>query len=518
MKVADLYIRVSTDEQADKGYSQRSQEEVLRRYCEINKITVRKTIFEDHSAKTFQRPQWQGLLLSLKKKRGQIDLILFTKWDRFSRNAPDAYQMIHTLKNLGIEPQAIEQPLDMEVPENKMMLAIYLTAPEIENDRRALNTFYGLRRAKKEGRWVSFAPIGYKNKHDERGKKFIDIDEPQADILRWAFNQLAKGIFSTQQVFLQAKEKGLNCKRNNFYTAVRNPVYCGLIHIEKYKDEDAHTVKGQHEGIIPESLFYLVQDRLNGKLRPEKTKVLSPEMLPLRGFLRCSKCNRMLCGSASKGRTEHYYYYHCSSACGCRYKADEVNWAFTQSLSRFEIKEEYAPLFFKVITDVYNDQDKIKKGNSGDIINKINKLNEKVNKGRELLLNGDLDGTDYKIIKKDSEYQIMILEAELAELSNMTKKREPIEPILGKALTNLTRLRTIYKKAPPEEKRALIGSMYPQKFTFEELQHRTAIASDLYNFIYLINNELGKKKRRASDRISCLPIVAPEAGLEPATL
>ncbi|WP_224746359.1 recombinase family protein [Mucilaginibacter glaciei] len=45
MKTADLYIRVSTDEQADKGYSQRNQEEVLVKYCEINKITVRKIIF-----------------------------------------------------------------------------------------------------------------------------------------------------------------------------------------------------------------------------------------------------------------------------------------------------------------------------------------------------------------------------------------------------------------------------------------------------------------------------------------
>ena len=26
MKIADLYIRVSTDEQADKGYSQRNQD------------------------------------------------------------------------------------------------------------------------------------------------------------------------------------------------------------------------------------------------------------------------------------------------------------------------------------------------------------------------------------------------------------------------------------------------------------------------------------------------------------
>ncbi len=56
MKIADLYIRVSTDEQADKGYSQRDQEERLTKYCELNNIEVRKVIFEDHSAKSFKRP------------------------------------------------------------------------------------------------------------------------------------------------------------------------------------------------------------------------------------------------------------------------------------------------------------------------------------------------------------------------------------------------------------------------------------------------------------------------------
>ena len=49
MSVADLYIRVSTDEQADKGYSQRNQEEVLKRYCDHHNIMVRKVIFEDQN-------------------------------------------------------------------------------------------------------------------------------------------------------------------------------------------------------------------------------------------------------------------------------------------------------------------------------------------------------------------------------------------------------------------------------------------------------------------------------------
>lgn len=142
MKIADLYIRVSTDEQADRGYSQRDQDERLHKYCEINSIQVRKVIYEDHSAKTFTRPAWTKLLVDLRKHRGHSDLILFTKWDRFSRNAGDACQMISTLRRLGVEPQAVEQPLDLSIPENKMMLAFYLAAPEVENDRRARYTVH----------------------------------------------------------------------------------------------------------------------------------------------------------------------------------------------------------------------------------------------------------------------------------------------------------------------------------------------------------------------------------------
>jgi len=50
IKAADLYIRVSTEEQADKGYSQRNKEEMLRKYCENNDVAVQNVIYEDHSA------------------------------------------------------------------------------------------------------------------------------------------------------------------------------------------------------------------------------------------------------------------------------------------------------------------------------------------------------------------------------------------------------------------------------------------------------------------------------------
>jgi len=251
MKRADLYIRVSTDEQADKGYSQRDQKERLKRFCSTNNIAVGQVIYEDHSAKTFNRPAWTNLLNNLKKKNSKTNLILFTKWDRFSRNAGDAYQMISTLTKLGAEPQAIEQPLDLSIPENKMMLAIYLAAPEVENDRRALNTFYGMRRARKEGRLMGRAPFGYINRSKENGQKYIAFKEPEASNMRWAFNEIAKGVFAVDQVLRKMNtENTTKLSRSAFHVAIRNPLYCGKIFIAKFKDEEAHLVQGQHEPLI----------------------------------------------------------------------------------------------------------------------------------------------------------------------------------------------------------------------------------------------------------------------------
>jgi DNA invertase Pin-like site-specific DNA recombinase len=46
MRTADLYVRVNTGEQAEKGYSQHDQEEQLQKYCDQNDIVVHKIIYE----------------------------------------------------------------------------------------------------------------------------------------------------------------------------------------------------------------------------------------------------------------------------------------------------------------------------------------------------------------------------------------------------------------------------------------------------------------------------------------
>jgi site-specific DNA recombinase len=511
MKMADLYVRVSTDEQADKGYSQRNQEEVLKKYCSINRFTVRKIIFEDHSAKTFNRPQWAGLLADLKKHKGRTDLVLFTKWDRFSRNAGDAYQMINTLRKLGVEPQAIEQPLDLSVPENKMMLAFYLAAPEVENDRRALNVLHGMRRARKEGRWMGPAPFGYENKITETGRKYIAPYEPEAAVIRWVFNELAAGRQSVFSVWEEARLKGLKCSKNTLWLIIRNPVYCGKILVSKYKDEETQYVKGQHEGIISESLFYEVQDILDGKRKIYKTKKESQE-LQLRGFLICPKCGKILTGSASKGRKERYFYYHCVSPCNTRFKVQNANKLFLKVLMKFTprpgMKEAYRAVLEKAYQSITAGEREDLKLLKSD----LDQIQNKIAKARELLLAGDLDAADYKTIKQEGEEKINVLEARL--FNTPAPERNPSD-ILDKALKVLCQLDQLYEEGDLKRKRNIIGSIFPEKLTFNGFYYRTTRINEAVRLIYSLDADLTEKENGQPEENFKLSIPVARPGFEP---
>jgi site-specific DNA recombinase len=214
---------------------------------------------EDHSAKTFDQPEFKKLLAFLKSNKHSADLLLFLKWDRFSPNAADDYGMISQLNKLGVEPQAVEQPLDMNIPEHKFMLTIYLAAPEVENDRRSLNISDGIHKSMKEGLWMGPAPVGYKRSRDENNKACI-IPSDKSPIVQWAFEEMATGLHHIDHLRMLAHRKGLKIKRSAFYDMFRNPSYIGKIRVPVYKVDPAMIVEAKHEPIIATKLFNDVQD------------------------------------------------------------------------------------------------------------------------------------------------------------------------------------------------------------------------------------------------------------------
>ncbi|GGH25144.1 integrase [Sphingobacterium alkalisoli] len=517
MKKAYLYIRVSTDEQAETGYSQRNQEEALRRYCIVNSITILDVIYEDHSAKSFQRPEWKKLLVMIKKNKGKSTLVLFTKWDRFSRNAGDSYQMINLLARMGAEPQAIEQPLDLSVPENKMMLAFYLASPEVENDRRALNVFHGMRRAKKEGRWMGIAPIGFRNCIDEDNRrKYIAPDKTTGPIMVWAFGELAANRFNTQEILRMVRDKGLRCSKNNFWVAIRNPVYCGKIFVPPLKDEPGQFVTGQHMPLISETLFYQCQDVLDGRKRNpnNKPKVVCDDMLPLRGFLECPQCSKLLTGSASKGRNQYYYYYHCSSQCGIRFKAELANNEFIDYLKTFVPKPGILDVCTKEIVAQFKTENHMVQKERRRLIEEMDVCNKRLSNARILRVEGELDEGDFNALKEDINAKMNSIEATLGRLSG--KSRE-INEIIEESLNQIAEINKFYETSTLERKRNIIGSMFPEKLVFDGTRHRTARINRGVELIYLKSNKLEGKKNGTNQCFSDLSHEVIPLGFEPRT-
>lgn len=499
MKTAFLYIRVSTDEQADTGYSQRYQEETLRRYCEIKGIGVGHVFFEDHSAKNFNRPKWQQLILLLNKHKGMASLVLFTKWDRFSRNAGDAYAMINALGKLGVEPQAIEQPLDLSIPENKLMLAFYLAQPEVENDRRSLNITGGMRRARKEGRWMGSAPLGYKNRNED-GKKSIVICPVQGPIMLWVFNELAKGLVTARSVMVKAAEKGLVSRsgrpicKASFWAAIRNPVYTGFIKLEAAKGEEEQLVRGQHEALISEALFYRVQDVLDGRHKVMRTKIKVDDRFPLRGYLLCHRCGKMLTASASKGRSQHYEYYHCYSGCNVRFAAADVNRCFKAEIRRWKPAQAIGALYRAMLQDMFRESDKVRQRELNRIKIDLTVQEEYKARIRKMLIAEQLDADDYRLEKQESEKKIIVLEE---QMKNMVQGIDML-PQLEKAFDLLSTIDEAFEKNSTEWKRDFIGSMFPEKLEFTGTSFRTARVNEVARLIFSLDvafsESTGKEK------------------------
>lgn len=264
---------------------------------------------------------------------------------------------------------------------------------------------------------MATAPIGYANKILDSGKKIIIPKEPQASI-KWAFEELSAAQFNTEQILKQARAKGLICSKNNFWTLIRNPVYCGKIFIPKFKDEESKIVHGQDEAIISEILFYDVQDVLDGRKKKQRTKISADDHLPLRGFLICPKCGRTLTGSASKGSRKRYRYYHCTSSCGWRQNADKSNMRFVDELRKYVPRPFLINLFTAAINQEYKSQTKNQRTEYKLLLERLSEAESELATARKLLLKEQIETADYRSIKSDCEKKINILEAKLTSYSH----------------------------------------------------------------------------------------------------
>ena len=270
-KKAIIYTRVSTDEQAKNGGSLSDQEEKLRKYCDNNQVEVVAHFQDDFSAKTFNRPEFNKLLTFLKKHKHDVDWLLVSRWDRFSRNIRESLNMITTLESLGVRIQAIEAPLDLDVPEQSIMLALYLATPEVENTRRGMNVRIGQRKAIEEGRWPRRAPLGYTNSRDNNNRPTVVPDEQTASLVQKIFKEFSSGNITQEELRIKFNKKGLKLTKSNFSLLLRNKFYVGQLHLPATKVDPELYVNGVHEPLISTLTFNRIQSILTNRNTKRKS-------------------------------------------------------------------------------------------------------------------------------------------------------------------------------------------------------------------------------------------------------
>ncbi len=508
MKKAVIMCRVSSDEQA-KGYSLDVQLEQLIRYCNRNNISIVKQYREDHSAKNFNRPEFQNFLQFVKKNKEEVDLLLITSWDRFSRNLTDSLVMLRTLEKYGVKVQAVEQPIDMSIPENKAMLAIFLAIPEIDNDRRSIKIRGGIRGSLKAGRWCRIAPIGYKNLRDQNNKPII-VPSTIAHHIKYIFEQIAIGKLQSE-LRTEIYKKGIKISRSNFSKLLRNPIYMGKIIVPKSEEEPMMIIDGIHEGIISENLYFQVQQVLsnNNKIRKLPVYKSLREELPLRGMLSCSQCGEKLTGSRSKSATgNHYFYYHCNYCAKERYPMDLVNQTFESILADFTFTNEAKEIYQLMVKDLLSVDAKDSKVKHTQLDKTLNDVLARIEKLQDLFIDGKIEHNHYS----DTMARYTAQKFSLTDEINQIKKMDSdYLNWLKNGVDALSNLKIHYANSAIRDKQQLISSIFPEKFEFDGKKCRTTRINDVLRYMLLIDSDLqNKKSGQLSKKIELSTLVESE--------
>ena len=471
---------------------------------------------EDFSAKhhDFRRPQMQWLRDYCRKHKREVDMILFLRWDRFSRNTEFAHVFKRVfMDEMGIKFNAVENPIDFEATEWSTLFNLYAGIAQTENNKISRRTRDGIRETLLKGKCANKAPRGYKNIRTSKHDTHIEIDETVAPLIRKLFAEVAKGIETPNYIRRKYAKK---FSESSYFAMLRNPFYIGKIRVPAYKDEPERLVDGVHEPLIDESIYNKVQDVLDGKRRksPKLSKPQDP-MLFLRKFLICPICGHCLTGATSKGNGGKYtYYFCCNDSKHIRVRAERVNDTFAHYLSVLKPYDTVLDLYKEILNDIRKEDRVEQIRRTERLKNELNTVIKRMDSVQDKYIDGELDKLSYNRLMERYSNEAESLQERIALVE--TPNNVKVEPKLGYAISLISNIDRFILDAPVSLKIKLLGSMFPQKIEFDGNKYRTNEYNKVLDLIYQQTNELRAGKKENGESFSTFSVSVPRAGVEPA--
>ena len=436
-----IYVRVSTEEQVQEGYSIRAQSEKLKAYSLIKDWEIYDLYADEGiSGKNIvDRPAINTMIADIKS--GKVNNVLVFKVDRLTRNTKNLIELVELFEENNCAFNSLTESIDTDTPSGRMFLKIIGIFAEFERENLVSRLKMGYERKVKEGYTLATNTFSY-GYNRKKGNKIQEVVAEEAKIVKEIFQMYVEDNMSLGKIAKILNERKIATKnKTNLWTvtAVRriltNPTYIGKVRYSIQNEEKYFEADGHHEKILSDETFYLAQEKIKNMQNISKTKK-PKENSYFCGVLVCS-----LCGG--KFTTHHKSYvineqgdkryrtsYRCSNkiyynndvACNCpniiHDKIEKAFSAYVEQINSFTELEGY---------DLENDNNADKKHEQQEYISKceskLNNLHNKKKRVMEQYVNEEITFEEYKELLNilNRKYEMLECELEKAE-SEMRNK------------------------------------------------------------------------------------------------
>lgn len=448
-KLKAIYVRVSTEEQALKGYSVPEQVDEC-----LNKLG-------DRNALQYIDDGWSGEILdgrpALTRLRDDVASGLVTEVamadpDRLSRQLMIQLVVDNEFRSKGVNMIFVNGEY-ANTPEGKMFFQMRGAISEFEKAKIKQRTMGGKKRKAKQGKIVKNDRIyGYIY---NRAKSNYDINEDQAAIVRQMFEWYDSGKFpGVNSLALHLTDKGIPTARGGkvwhrqvVKQILMNEAYAGTFYHNRYDTEGnyvrkqsgknrIHKIRPKEEwvpiqipAIVSKELFDNVQVRL-GQAKRRSAGHKKHDYL-LSGLVRCGRCGCTMTGRRTLSHGKDFYIYNCRknyagakhSGCGKQISENKLNTKVWEHLEHLFMNPEKISEY----SETKEDRSYIKTE-----MDRITKEIEKNKKGRQNLialvsLGGDIDLT---------EIQSKIIESQRKEKEHLAYYKQLEDELKADEVTN----------------------------------------------------------------------------------
>ncbi|MCL4439884.1 MAG: recombinase family protein [Firmicutes bacterium] len=472
-ETAALYIRVSTDEQAEHGISIPAQRSRLESYCRARGWEIFDFYVDDgFSGKDLDRPAIRHLIEDAGLKKFSTLLVL--KLDRLSRRQKDVLHLLEDVfEPLNIGFKSVTEAFDTTTPFGKAALGMMAVFAQLERETIVERVKMAKKEGARQGRFMGGpAPYGYR--YDHRSK-LLQIDEISAQTVKWIYDQYLKGERGYRHIAEKLEESGvpgptdMRWNKNFVRKILTSPIYAGFI------GHQGNLYPGKHEHIIePEKwreVQALIRDR--GAVRAAATVYTGF----LSGIIWCGECGARMrvknvwqnhpCTDPKKVIRYYVCYSQDGSArhmvrspgCRCGYKhADGIENAVVNELYRYSFDRE---LLRRVV-----DEELAKNTDKNSVSRTINQavkdlasVEKKLERWYDAFEKGALEPDELMERVKELRERKSYLQNHIPELESRLKEEDARQANAEEVLELFHNFPAIWEEATPGERREIVVNL-----------------------------------------------------------